>query len=482
MAELPPNSAPESEPQPSAPTGLELACIGIMRSEFGRRPSRALDKAMMQLSAEQAWRENRVTWWTRIRGLLLRPAVGLGLAVAVAVAIVTWKYASTFFQPKPPVVVERVFACRVSDTAHTRWGGGSGQFKNGDILPETPLHLESGVVELTFASTAKVAVQGPAEFKCIDGNSLELRQGKLSAEVPQPAKGFSVHTPNATVVDLGTRFGLNARATNSSEVTVFEGKVRVAQGSEATNSETGWDLTQNMAMVLDERGGVTTEAASETSFPLLPRVFMIHPINCNFDALRSFKIGGFPSAFGTWSGPALAITGRVGDIKPAHGKGMLRFLPPPARNGTVGDSVVWQILDLRPARDFISTYGVVDLRAWVQFNRVPGDSHSATRFQLSIAAFHGEPADAPALWAARSKTAVGFDEKELETDNDPGTWQKLDVFTLISGGADFAVMEIRAIAPKDTPASVNPFPGHFADAVDAKVCVPLRATTTVSTH
>lgn len=482
MAELPPNSAPENDPEPSAPTGLELACIGILRSEFGRRPSRALDKAMMQLSAEQAWRENRVTWWTWVRGVLLRPAVGLGLAVVLVVAIVIWRYASTFYQPKAPVVVRRVLRARVSDIANARWTGNSGELKTGEILPDTSLRLESGVVELTFASSAKVAVQGPAEFKCIDGNSLELRQGKLSAEVPQPAKGFSVHTPNATVVDLGTRFGLDTRGTNSSEVAVFEGKVQVMQGSEASNSETGWNLTRNMAMILDERGGVTTDAAAETSFPQLPRVFMMHPANCNFDSPRSFELGGLPSRFGMWTGPAFALTGRVGDVKPEHGKGMLRFLAPPARNGMVGDSVVWQVIDLRPARDFMLTYGVVDLRAWVQFNRVRGDSHSASGFRLSIAAFHGMPAEAPALWAARSKTAVGFDEKELQTDNDPGTWQKLEVFTLISGKADFAVLEIRAIAPKDTPASVDPFPGHFADAVDAKVCVPLRATTTLSTR
>jgi hypothetical protein len=84
------------------------------------------------------------------------------------------------------------------------------------------------------------------------------------------------------------------------------------------------------------------------------------------------------------------------------------------------------------------------------------------------------------LWAARTKTAVAFDEKELDTDNDPATWEKLDVGTSVSANADFAVLEMRAIAPKGTAASVDPFPGHFVDSVDAKVCVPLRAITTVS--
>jgi len=479
MAELPPNSAPEDESQPSAPTGWELACIGIMRSEFGRRPSRALDKAMMQLSAEQAWRENRVNWWASVRGVLLRPVVGLGLAVALVVGLIIWKYASVFYQPNLPVVVPRVLTCRVSDTANARWARGSGQFKVGDILPKTPLRLESGVVELALSSSAKVAVQGPAEFKFIGSNSLELRQGKLSAEVPQPARGFTVHTPNATIVDLGTRFGLNASAANSSEVAVFEGKVQVTQDSGPTNSEAGWSLTRNMAMILDERGGVTTQAA-ETSFPQLPRVLMMHPANCNFDSPKAFEIGGFPSRMGMWTGPAFALTGGVGDVRPAHGRGMLRFLAPPSQNGTVGDSVVWQLIDLRPARDFVSTCGVVDLRAWVQLNRVRGDSHSASRFKLSIAAFHGQPSEAPALWASRKQTAVAFDERELDTDNDPGTWEKLDAATTVSANADFAVLEIRAIAPKNTPASVDPFPGHFVDSVDAKVCVPLRATMPVT--
>jgi hypothetical protein len=50
----------------------------------------------------------------------------------------------------------------------------------------------------------------------------------------------------------------------------------------------------------------------------------------------------------------------------------------------------------------------------------------------------------------------------------------VEAATQISNAADFAVLEIRAIAPKDTPPGVNPFPGHFADMIDAKVCLSLR--------
>jgi len=44
--------------------------------------------------------------------------------------------------------------------------------------------LESGVVEITFASTAKIAVEGPAQFKLSSGLAMELQSGKISTDVP----------------------------------------------------------------------------------------------------------------------------------------------------------------------------------------------------------------------------------------------------------------------------------------------------------
>jgi hypothetical protein len=56
----------------------------------------------------------------------------------------------------------------------------------------------------------------------------------------------------------------------------------------------------------------------------------------------------------------------------------------------------------------------------------------------------------------------------------------VDVATTVTADADFAVLEIRAIAPPDAPAGLDPFPGHFADLIDAKVCLPLRASSSAA--
>jgi hypothetical protein len=484
MADDTPNPTPDAasdRPADShAPDGWELACVGIMRSEFGRTPSRALDKAMMQLSAEQAWLEARaetvrVTWWSRWQGAFMGVPifkVAIGLTAVAILAGMWWVLAPGGHQASQIEVAAS--GCKISDALNAHWTGSAAQLKVGDILPATPIHLESGVVELAFGSGARAAIEGPADVTIMRRNGIELRKGKLSADVPHQAIGFTVQTPNAAVVDLGTRFGIDAKARDSSEVDVFEGKVHVAQGRGATVPDNGWNLTRNMAMVLDNRGGVTTAAAPETSFPQPGRSVLIRPANCGFDSLTTMRLGGFPATLGYWSGPAYILTAAVGDVKPVQGGGMLRFLAPPRQNGNAVDSVVWQVIDLHPAKDFVAANGIVDLKAWVQFNRTRGDSHSASKFIISIAAFRGQPTEAAAMWANRDQMALAFGEKELISDNNPRTWEKVEAVTQLSTDADFAVLEIRAVAPKDTPANINPFPGHYADLIDAKVCVPLR--------
>ena len=487
MDDTTPEPTPES-PQSPAPDGWELACIGIVRGKFGRRQSQALKKAVMQLSAEQAWLEEKAEaarrgWWKGIVGAFTTPGMrfAFGAAMILLFGVLAWHFFRPATQQNQAVVIE-ISGCKVADALNARWSGNAAKLKTGDRLPAGPLRLETGVVELAFSSGARAAIEGPAEFTLINRNSLALKRGKLSAEVPKPAIGFTVHTPNATVTDLGSRFGIDTKTQDSSEVDVFEGKVHVTDSHDAAPPNNAWDLTRNMAMVLDVRGGVTTAAASETAFPQAGHSILIRPVNCGFDAPGSSQIGGLPTAFGYWSGPAFGMTGPVAGVRPAQGAGMLRFLAPGRQGGHELDSVVWQVVDFRPAKEFMATYGVTDLKAWVQFNRVAGDAHTASKFRLSIAAFHGDPADAANLWANRKQAALAFAEKELVADNDPRTWERVDLATSVSPDADFGVVEIRAIAPADVPPGVDPFPGHFADLIDAKICLPLRPSSLTSVH
>ena len=88
------------------------------------------------------------------------------------------------------------------------------------------LDVQQGLVEVVFDSGARMILQGPAEAELQSGSSVDLRSGSLTAEVPTPARGFAIHTPNSTVVDLGTKFGVSCRA-GQTDVEVFTGSVLV---------------------------------------------------------------------------------------------------------------------------------------------------------------------------------------------------------------------------------------------------------------
>jgi hypothetical protein len=51
------------------------------------------------------------------------------------------------------------------------------------------------------------------------------------------AQGFSVHTPLATIVDLGTEFGLKVAGDGKEEAHVFQGEVEIETDSNATTAE-----------------------------------------------------------------------------------------------------------------------------------------------------------------------------------------------------------------------------------------------------
>lgn len=87
--------------------------------------------------------------------------------------------------------------------------------------------LVSGLAQFNLASGVNVLVEGPAEVEFRGADRVNLKVGKLTAQVPQFAQGFTVATPTAEVVDLGTEFGVVASKTGKTVVQVFKGRVSV---------------------------------------------------------------------------------------------------------------------------------------------------------------------------------------------------------------------------------------------------------------
>jgi hypothetical protein len=141
-----------------------------------------------------------------------------------------------------------------------QWRQGTEPPRVGAALEPGTLRLESGLAQVVFYSGARVVMEGPAELQLLSPVEAVCPHGRLLFEVPPPAHGLRLRTPQLNVVDLGTSFGISATA-GQSEVHVFKGKVELVSGTVAKRS-----LQEGQAVVVQGRAQPRLMAASAETF------------------------------------------------------------------------------------------------------------------------------------------------------------------------------------------------------------------------
>lgn len=134
----------------------------------------------------------------------------------------------------------------LTHTADAVWSEGGDSRQSGESLAPGWLRLKSGAVQIEFSRGARVVLEGPAELQLLTDNKAFLKSGKLRAQVPEPAHGFTVQTSEFRVVDYGTEFGCYLPVAGAPQVHVFNGLVglQAAQGAER-------QLRQNQAVQIE---------------------------------------------------------------------------------------------------------------------------------------------------------------------------------------------------------------------------------------
>lgn len=107
------------------------------------------------------------------------------------------------------------------------WADGQQPYGWGwEVKAGHTLRLKSGLARLVFSSGAEVLLEGPVTFTAETADSGRLRRGKLVARAEtDQAQGFTIRTPTAQIVDLGTEFGVTVDEQGRTETHVFAGHV-----------------------------------------------------------------------------------------------------------------------------------------------------------------------------------------------------------------------------------------------------------------
>lgn len=125
-------------------------------------------------------------------------------------------------------------AARITGLVDCQWGQDQRHYGFGDVVSNgESVELTDGLLQLTFNSGAKVIIQGPARFVPQSAMLAKLERGKISALVSESAHGYTVVTPTAEIVDLGTEFAVDVTNDGSTELHVLDGDVLARRRSES---------------------------------------------------------------------------------------------------------------------------------------------------------------------------------------------------------------------------------------------------------
>ncbi|HYO24954.1 MAG TPA: FecR family protein [Lacipirellulaceae bacterium] len=116
--------------------------------------------------------------------------------------------------------------------------------------------IDSGTLTLRFRSGATVRATGPASLRVESDMLVRLDEGQATAHVPHWARGFTIETPSAEIVDLGTEFGVAARHDGQTDVIVFDGEVDLTPLPRRRGDGGQKRLTKGEAVSITTRGGV----------------------------------------------------------------------------------------------------------------------------------------------------------------------------------------------------------------------------------
>ena len=174
------------------------------------------------LAVDETMLVKQTEWVEKQKG---EPALPFRSFIPWALAASVVFLLSLFFWPKQK---ENSTFALIKDSHSATWEGSDLTTTVGSRLGGGTLRLAEGLAILKFDSGAEVTLEAPVSLKLIDSMKCELTNGTAVTYVPDSALGFRIITPEADIVDYGTRFSVTVfEETGETHTRVMEGKVKV---------------------------------------------------------------------------------------------------------------------------------------------------------------------------------------------------------------------------------------------------------------
>jgi hypothetical protein len=195
------------------------------------------------------------------------------------------------------------------------------------------LRLREGSAVLTFDAGAQLTVFGPADFEITSATSIKCHRGRVTTLVDHRGKGFSIETPQAKVVDLGTQFGLQISDKGETEVVVFQGSIDLSYAPRADAGDaSGRRMQQGDALLLRNSGAIERlVSVQRNSFMSAAKVAGLRPVapvigDVRDNIRKADSIKSYQIVRGGLDDDCLAFVDRNHQWNAVDSKGMPPFL------------------------------------------------------------------------------------------------------------------------------------------------------------
>jgi len=169
-----------------------------------------------------------------------------------------------FLRVSPPASMQVATLTRSLDAVFM----GDAEYAEGSRLSNSvdSLWLQKGVVTIDFDYGAQVVIEAPAEFSLNSPEDMTLLYGRLYACVPARSKGFTVETPIAQIIDLGTEFAVKVDYDQTCEVHMIKGTASLIPGLKGQSLGESRLLNANEATYVNRSGTVRDIPVKTTDF------------------------------------------------------------------------------------------------------------------------------------------------------------------------------------------------------------------------
>ncbi len=117
----------------------------------------------------------------------------------------------------------------------------------GDSLKPGLFELPSGFAQMRFNHGTVLLAEGPTSFEIVDDMHVMMHYGRATATVPPAGQGFTIESPVAEIIDLGTQFGVDVNPQGITEVHVMQGLVK----ARSKQTEQFTEIAENQALQVD---------------------------------------------------------------------------------------------------------------------------------------------------------------------------------------------------------------------------------------